>query len=94
MKNNQEKDTDFSPDDQMAADYIMKVIQQALGDIYSLYPSQTSFTAGAALLTAGTLLMIELSGREKAAQALESLAEGIAGGRFDSYTKRYRLPLQ
>lgn len=81
------------PDDQKAADHMMKVIAHTLGELHILYPEKGSFTASAALLTAAILMLVELTGRERAARAVRALAGGIEEGRFDHFTNRYRHPL-
>ena len=83
---------DFSLADQAVADHMMKLIQEALDEVHSLYPQRASLTAGASLLTAGVLLLMELSGREQAVKAVHALAQGIAEGSFDQGVERYRLP--
>jgi len=88
------ENNDFGLADQLVADHMMKLIQQALDEVHTLYPTRASFTAGASLLTAGVLLIMELSGREKAVKAVRAVAQSIAEGSFDQGVQRYRLLLQ
>lgn len=81
-------------DDQMAAEHLMQVIKRALDELNHLYPSQGPFSAEAALLTAGILMLIDQAGRARAAQAVRSLAQEIENGGFDCYTKEHRQVIQ
>lgn len=81
-------------DDQRAAEHLMQVISCTIEELYSLYPSQGPFSAQAALLTAGILMLIDQTGRAKAAQAVRSLAQEIEKGGFDCSTNNRRHIMQ
>lgn len=81
-------------DDQMAAEHLMQVIKHTLDELNDLYPSQGPFSAEAALLTAGILMLIDQAGNARAAQAVRSLAQEIENGGFDCYSKQHRQVIQ
>jgi len=83
-----------SLEDQRMTEHLMEVIARTLRELYELYPSQGPFSAEAALLTAGILILINHTDRSKAARAVRTLAAEIESGGFDGYSALGSMSVQ